>query len=365
MDHYPFHRLLTEQRCDGGWPYLKWGLLIGILGAYCLGQAQGPIIMQTYPAKSAERISCSLGRVTARVKFSVEGKEIDPRTIHNESVRLWPKGMPESPVLCAQPYYEPSLGLIILPLRDTLLPLMTYNFEVNEQLTDDRGFSFTKVLVSFSTGQCNQDLPLQANPIPDEPEPPIAYPEEKIGLPFEIIRSTVSREQGVVKVSWQARGEGMIDQYWIERAVEEKPYRLVDTVLAMGAEESPQTYHYIDENPQAGFNTYRILVRDLFGDLSIRDSLVYFKTGLKVRTLTVPQQGELPVELWVRDSSSLALVIQSEDNEKIVKRRFILLGPGEQVLNIPLEDLPPGNYVALLRLPTDAIRTKFEITPQR
>lgn len=321
---------------------------------------QKPMISSTTPEKLTSDLPCHT-YVTATVSYSVEGQEIDPRTLHGGSVRLFPKGSPKE-ALAADLSYDKTRQLITLVPRETLRPLTTYFFEVNNQLTDDRGFSFNPIFIPFTTGDC--DLPFPLNTAEKEPDAPEEeYPSENTGLPFKITQSEVSRADGVIRVSWLAQGEGLIDQYWVERATNDGPYQLVDTLLAMGAEETPQLYIYYDRSPVVGWNRYRLTVRDMLGDLSIRDSMLFFQTGMRVEQLKIEQNGVLPVKLFVRNKSSLALEIQSEIDSSIVKRRFLQLEAGEQVVDIPLTDLPVGYYEVLMRLPDDALRARFEVIP--
>ena len=194
-------------------------LFVGFLsfGTFEKGFSQNPFISSTFPTEGAVSLSCYTN-ISATVRFTNEGTSIDPATLDGQSVRLYPKDKPRKSVPI-QLEFNKQLKYIILTVDERLEPQTKYIFEVNSRLSDDRGFAFQPFKLSFTTGDCGQD-------IVTEPEAPrVSTPE----INFQLTKLFAKREGDSVAVGWKAEEHMMVESYWIEKAQRDTIFMLLDT----------------------------------------------------------------------------------------------------------------------------------------
>jgi hypothetical protein len=86
-------------------------------------------------------------------------------------------------------------------------------------------------------------------------------------LPVKITDFSLTAEDKGVEVDWIAREEYNVGKYQIERSLDGMEFQTVGDVAALDDAIYAKDYHFLDSNPQAGNNYYRIAVINLDGSV--------------------------------------------------------------------------------------------------
>lgn len=319
-------------------------LLISIFGHSL--SAQNPYVLSTFPNEGAVNLSCYTN-ISATVRLSPEGNTLDPATLTRESVRLYPKGKPRRPVEIAVEY-NAQLEYILLTVKERMEPQTLYCMEVNDQLADDRGFTFQPFKLTFQTGDCDQS-------IGGGEEEVVRGDENRIN--FKLTHIFARREGDSVAVGWKAEEHLMVDSYWIEKNLNDSVYTLLDTLTSLADTRAEQTYLIFDREPRVGWNKYRLGMRSMLGDVMLLDTISFFKSGMKIESLDV--KGSLILDFIIRQPTSVVVLIIDPKSKETLLRKVKFVQPGTPKVSIDLSEIAPGPYYAILKTPENAIRAKI------
>ncbi|MEO0581835.1 MAG: Ig-like domain-containing protein [Bacteroidota bacterium] len=322
-------------------------LFLGIFGGTLY--AQNPYVQGTFPSEGATNLACNTN-ITVTVRFSPEGNALDLATLTAESVRLYPKGKPRKAIKIGLEY-KTKLGYILLTLKERLQPQTIYILEVNNRLTDDRGFAFQPFKLTVQTGDCDQDILKEAE------EEMVRGEESRIS--FKLTHIFARRQGDSVAVGWKAEEHLMVDSYWIEKSINDTVYTLLDTLTSLADTKAEQTYRIFDKNPSVGWNKYRLGMRSMLGDVTFLDTISFFKSGMRIEKLDI--QDQLTLDFIIRQPTSVVVLIVDPKSKETLLRKVKFVNPSAPKVEIDLSEMAPGPYYAILRTPEDAIRAKILI----
>lgn len=323
---------------------LVLGLCLGwLMGLHLPSQAQAPFVAATFPQDEAENLDCNFA-MTATLNFPSEADRLDPITLNQEAVKLFPADQPDS-LLPVHLSYNASMSYLNVICSKRLRPQTTYAVRITDRLADSRGFAFRPVTYRFTTGQCGEKL--------------AAKPAESVNQPVEIdpeATSTVITSpelnpvEDSVQIRWRTEREFLTQHFLVQRAQMDGEFQAIGKVRGAGESRSAQRYFWYDRDLKPGFYLYRILAVDQLGGLTFSDTVVYYHEGMEWGNRLVPVGGELKLNFFQAERSTMVAVIYNRQRE-VVKRSAGFVEAGEKQKTISLENLPPGEYAVMIQTP--------------
>ena len=87
-------------------------------------------------------------------------------------------------------------------------------------------------------------------------------------LPIELSYFKINTSQNKIDLTWETKSETNNDYFTIERKNPEGEFKEIGKVKGAGTTSEATKYHWIDENPEIGFDYYRIKQTDFDGKFS-------------------------------------------------------------------------------------------------
>ena len=321
-------------------------LLIGIYAGTL--SAQRPYVLGSFPRNGAENLLCNTF-ISVTIFFPSEGKILDPVTLHQHSVKLYPASNPDHVIPSERSYNQEYQTLYLTPLA-VLESRADYVFEITPDLVDERGFSFMPYKLHFKTGDClpEKDSVIIAEPIPDtlakdtvvETGPPVPF--------IDLVALKAQYSHDTVTVSWRTYTEFMMAGFHIERSYEGDKFVEVKKMESKGDSDTTQYYKWLDLKQTPGPIYYRLTVTDIYGKEYVSDTIEVYLEEIRFTETTLENSRELPIEFTVKDKTTMAFILRSESNQ-IVKRKAGAIPAGNQTYIISLDGVEPGRYVAVLQ----------------
>ncbi|MFK7771152.1 MAG: T9SS type A sorting domain-containing protein [Saprospiraceae bacterium] len=159
------------------------------------------------------------------------------------------------------------------------------------------------------------------------------------GLPIELLRFTAKAHNQTVIVKWSTATELNNDYMLIERSTDSRELQEIGMVQGAGTTNELQEYTFIDKNPEAGINYYRLLQVD-FDGTATSSNIVSIDFTPKNGDLSIypnPTTDILTIKYPVKWKDKTVITIMNS------------LGQIVKVINEPAEtfsvsDLPVGMY---------------------
>jgi hypothetical protein len=319
-------------------------LLVLLLPAGAL-RGQHPFIVGSFPRDEAQNLPCFTA-VSLRLHFPEEGRQPDPRTVNALNVRLFPEGEASRP-LPSRLTYNPALRYLALAPLERLRPGTWYRFELSADMADDRGASFMPYSIRFQTGACEGDsapsLPPPASAQADAPRPA-----------FLDFRGDWQEDTLILR--WKVAPEPPDAEYLVQ-CLQDSGFR---TRAYLSPEDSARSLRYVDKQPPYGNIAYRISLRSISAGLIVSDTLSLFHPLVRFLAYRLPAEAPLPVEFWVKEKTTMAFVLKNAEGQ-IIKRKAGFVEAGSSRMDIALDGVPPGAYIAVLRTANHTIAQRLRI----
>ncbi|SEJ16019.1 hypothetical protein SAMN05216327_106401 [Dyadobacter sp. SG02] len=165
-------------------------------------------------------------------------------------------------------------------------------------------------------------------------------------LPVTLVSFGVSTQEEHVRLSWATSSEVKSDQFEIQRSADGKKWSALGTVKAKGESSTRKEYTYLDEQPKAGDNFYRLKMIDqdqTFAYSSIKN--IKMDGGAHVVVYPNPAENDLTVRIsdWNRVRSVTGIDINGNKlyehgRPKSEVINIQKLGKGVRVLKVLYED---------------------------
>ncbi|RMG54228.1 MAG: T9SS C-terminal target domain-containing protein [Bacteroidetes bacterium] len=137
----------------------------------------------------------------------------------------------------------------------------------------------------------------------------------------------------------------------VERSADRRAFQALGEVAAAGESVVPQAYAFVDDQPLAGLNYYRLRMVDLDGSF-VYSPTIAISTGLEALQVqgAYPNPAEQTLNLLVSvpaaGEANLELIAPTG---QVVRRQALSLDAGTQALPIHVGDLASGMYFYRLR----------------
>lgn len=310
-------------------------------------RGQHPFIVGSFPHDKAENLPCFTA-VSVRLHFPEEGRQPDPRTVNALNVRLFPEGEASRP-LPSRLTYNPALRYLALAPLERLQPGTWYRFELSADMADDRGAAFMPYSIRFRTGPCEGDS--ASPPAPPAPAPAAAEAPRPAFLDFR-----GDWQEDTLILRWKVAPEPPDAEYLVQ-CLEDSGFR---TRAYLSPEDPARSLRYVDQRPPYGKIAYRISLRSISAGLIVSDTLSLFHPMLRFLAYRLPAEAPLPVEFLLQEKTTMAFVLKNAEGQ-IVKRKAGFVEAGSSRMEIPLDGVPAGSYVAVLRTANHTIAQRLRI----
>ena len=109
-----------------------------------------------------------------------------------------------------------------------------------------------------------------------------------ITLPVSLTSFTAQKQNDHTLLQWSTASETNSKDFIVQRSHDGNNWNKIGTVAAAGNSQSTTNYNYVDNNPSAGINYYRLLQTDIDGKSSYSETrTVKFSTDSKAFSILV------------------------------------------------------------------------------
>ncbi len=183
-----------------------------------------------------------------------------------------------------------------------------------------------------------------------------------LALPLRLLEFEGKENHSFNKLTWKTASEINTAVFIVERSGNGANYTPLGTVPAAGNSSSTSLYQYMDQNPLAGKNFYRLKTVDIDGKFTYSPSIV-LNTSVNNNAMVFP--NPFVADMVVTANSSVAgngslRVFDFSGRLLISKSAFF--SKGNNVINVEGHLLKPGAY--LLEVQTPAGKQTIKVTKQ-
>lgn len=330
-------------------------LLVIIWSSSLFAQERG-FVTSSFPPNASENLPCNTF-VSFSIHFPAESKELDPATMDEYSLRLYEADNPEKKLKYEINYDKLNQYVQLIP-KSLLSSETTYAVEMSSSLVDDRGFSLKPFRMEFVTGICQRADNAEeiAERGSDEANEGGININDLDGPYIDLSHFKAFVVADSVEIAWQTQLEFMFSDFTIDRSLDNKEFQILDRVATIGDGQEERNYFWVDNEPEYGWNYYRLSLIDILGEVRQSDTVGVFHRLIEFGDTKLQKTDTLEMNFVLAEKTTMAFMMKSSEGE-IVKRKAGFIYPGKQKLNIPIGDLKPGTYFAVLRTP-DIVRAE-------
>ncbi|MDW3649421.1 MAG: Ig-like domain-containing protein [Bacteroidia bacterium] len=328
-------------------------LIIFNLGLFA--QERG-FVTSSFPSNGADNLPCNTF-ISFTLHFPSESKQLDPATLDENSLKMFEVDFPDRKIKYDINYDVLNQYVQLIP-KSLLNSETTYAVELSVSLVDDRGFSLKPFRMEFVTGICHRE-----DAVPEIAERG-SEEEEKSGIDINDLDAPyidLSHFKAFVvadsvEIAWQTQLEFMFSDFTVDRSQNRKDFQILDRVPTIGDGQEERNYFWVDHEPEYGWNYYRLSLLDILGEVQQSDTVGVFYRLVEFGKTKLQQADTLEMNFVLAEKTTMAFMMKSSEGE-IVRRKAGFIYPGSQKLQIPIGDLKPGTYFAVLRTP-DIVRAE-------
>jgi hypothetical protein len=215
-------------------------------------------------------------------------------------------------------------------------------------LTNSLGFTY-----KVQTNQCGSPLDVSQNFTC------------QVGLPVRWMTFTARRiNDEQVKLEWQTKAEYNNSVFTVERSLDGKIFNSVSSIDAKGNSQTPGSYNFTDLPNHSGILYYRIKQTDITGENSYSKVVTVRIEELMLELINCYyNQTDQTVTVSVKQKEKQAVSINLFNmlGVKILQKQETAQTTDIQNIEIPVTQLPTGNYIVEVRNKTEVIRKKIVI----
>ncbi|MEM6805757.1 MAG: Ig-like domain-containing protein [Bacteroidota bacterium] len=327
-----------------------------IIFSLTLSAQERGFVTSSFPSNGADNLPCNTF-ISFTFHFPSESKQLDPATLDENSLKMFELDYPERKIKYDINYDVLNQYVQLIP-KSLFNSETTYVVELSASLVDDRGFSLKPFRMEFVTGICQRE----------DNAPEIAErgneEEEKSGIDINDLDAPyidLSHFKAFVvadsvELAWQTQLEFMFSDFTVDRSQNRKDFQILDRVPTIGDGQEERNYFWVDLEPEYGWNYYRLSLLDILGEVQQSDTVGVFYRLVEFGETKLNKSDTLEMNFVLAEKTTMAFMMKSSEGE-IVRRKAGFIYPGSQKLQIPIGDLKPGTYFAVLRTP-DIVRAE-------
>jgi hypothetical protein len=158
-------------------------------------------------------------------------------------------------------------------------------------------------------------------------------------LPVELAKFQATPQQNTIALNWQTTTELNNDYFSVEQASNGSDFRSIGEVVGAGTTTEVQNYTFIDENPSAGMNYYRLKQVDFNGNFEYSGILaVEYSKQQSVNFFPNPVRDELSINTNANNTTISIYNLQGQ----LIRQLSNITIEGQYNLN--MTDLHAGLY---------------------
>lgn len=166
-------------------------------------------------------------------------------------------------------------------------------------------------------------------------------------LPLSLTKFTGSKQNGLIKLSWQTEYELGIKYYEVEKSSNGIDFKKIGIVNAVGNSTLPQFYTFNDPALTANVSYYRLRIMEENGTSKL-SKIVIFKSDIGIVTSTIspnPFYSFINLDFETEQAQNVSIRLYDMMG-RIVKTTVVNAKKGSNVVKVSaLEALPGGSYI--------------------
>ncbi|HFA48587.1 MAG TPA: T9SS type A sorting domain-containing protein [Bacteroidetes bacterium] len=165
-------------------------------------------------------------------------------------------------------------------------------------------------------------------------------------LPVELIDFTAQKKSRSVNINWSTASEMNNDYFLLERSAGGRAFERLAKLPGAGNSQEIQAYNYLDQEPRAGYNYYRLKQVDFDGKYEYSDTRsVYFEINEEEVSVYPNPLDEAFLNVVFSSSSERDLDLELIDVEgKRLFHKKYFLEKGVNRMQLSTGELPSGIY---------------------
>ena len=165
-------------------------------------------------------------------------------------------------------------------------------------------------------------------------------------VPVKLESFTARLSNGKVLLNWTTSLEVDAESFTIEKAGKDQQFSELTRIPISGSSNRKKDYSFVDDNPVAGINYYRLVQTDKDGNkeyFEVRKVLDTRSSKTGVVVLPNPINSEVTAFLNLSKAQTVAITI-TDMNGKIIRTKTAKYSEGSTGVTMPTNDLPKGIY---------------------
>lgn len=306
-------------------------------------QAQQPSVRGSMPRDGATGLIRN-AFISVRLDFVEKKTGIDPETLNDSTVRLFPAGQPDSLVKAFLNFSNPLSNLTLEPI-ELLEPNQDYIFEINAGLQDEEGRSFEPYTIRFSTGEGA----LTKHITMYRPKPkPLSRP---VSQPAPVYLASTENNVVPGTVAPRPLNSGTL-------VAEKKEEKKTVTVIPPQTEK-PEIENAESRDPVETQTTGEIAATETVEVPVAEEITAPQKTNIEFSQSVIGRNGKLKVEFAMKEATEVKYLIK-DSKGRTVKRGVGEVPQGIHTRNMTL-GLDPGEYKISFKVGDEVFSQVFTI----
>ncbi|RKD19042.1 hypothetical protein BCY91_14295 [Pelobium manganitolerans] len=178
-----------------------------------------------------------------------------------------------------------------------------------------------------------------------------------VPLPIELVAFTGTAYDGNITLNWNTASENKNDFFEIQHSADGKNFRSIGELKGAGTSKVNNAYNFIDENPNAGINYYRLVQHDFDGNTSA-SFVIALNSKIEGSKLNV-YAGAEELKIFISSANQTKGELQIyEIGGKQLFSQAIAVNRGHNSISLPFS-VDPGVHIVRFTSDSESLVKKF------